>query len=1114
MKKIFQTPTGNTAEDEQNNKRHAKRYRVYLIILAVWVAFLLILITILTPMLVLQRQDSDLEMVHRDEEAALANNYTTQFRDSILGAISAVYGVEGYIMGEMKTLPQLNATPAERVVGQYFPMFYSYAELVASSSSSIALFATAPGGVILQAYPKLAELSIDGWDLMNSSGYGVNYTDPGAAQRTDPMETVNSGVLALTGPYHGAGLPIVDDSGELEAVSDVWWVDLHQPIYNATSTATISSATFWGFAIVALAVDGLIRDKGFPAAMDSSMMAYVVYTIIGNTSSTCSVIMASSAFGNQTDCNTKDMQDFINDATTRDVLKEQLSWKISLKSTKRVNQLTTEVRNAIVISSVVGVLLVFALCVYLIVRCTRVYDGSVHAPKMAPFAMLTIGPCRGEELWDLASDQMVEVTEQLGQVLARQMVKHHAYQIQQVHPLTTSYVTRSVAAAVQMAFGTIEELHSDPIDDPLRRLLGDDGCLLLSYAVHWCTDAAVRVESLGGGLRYDGPDVVYGGRMWVFAGPNVVTVSPAALPSTMRMAHLKSRLFDSVFLRGVTTRQDLYVVTDTTDHRLKEAEAVAAEQVRRAREAQLQYAADKEAEPGSSDYAHRDRLLTSYPRTGYNGTSDLDGTSFFARGTGGTGGVLGSGGSSSQPSSNGDGDGRGGLAGARGGASGGVVVTRKDGVVGVCGVPTAIMVPSSSAEHALAGDGGPSQRSPTSSALELERRMVRRPARPRSAANVVSASSTSSSSAVNTRADREVDLAAAQLAWRAPVHPSASYSVHTPQTPPLQPLTSGTPGAAADHGARHHRSYPPLHSAHPAPHSSSSGSGSGGGGGSAVRHSDLLPTNPFVVVPPSAKVIAALHGLGGGGVGGGGVGGGGGGGIAAGVGGGVGGGVGPASTTTVSSDESNGGRRGGNALPTSVYDNPLAHDMNMAAAAAKANAPGGGGAAAIGGSTLVACTSNNNDGSAAMHGSAPAVDTFSTDLLLRPAISTQADLLLRTVFDRQAVALDVSYDSVRVLVYYFYCSYKILFRPLAAPELHNIYRRLMAAFGVPHQGILEHLAARCAIRFLQRHEETQTLLWDQQHRLQAHNRSASVGTHTNTTTTASVSDEGAASISA
>ncbi|KAI5690670.1 hypothetical protein MNV84_01096 [Leishmania braziliensis] len=1029
MKKIYHIPTGNSAEDEQNNKRQAKRYRVYFIILAVLVALLLMLTTILTPMLLLQHHDSQLEQRHRDEERLAARDYATSFRDAILGAISAVYGVEGYVMGVMKTLPNLNDTPAQRVEGQYFSQFYRYAELVASAAPHISLFATAPGGVILQVYPLKEESPLKGWDLLNSSGSGTNHTDPAKGQRQDPYTVISTGMLDLTGPYKSSTLPALYGVNSYDEVN-MWWVDLRQPIYNATSTALISNSTFWGFGIVVFSVDGLMQRYNFTKVMDSNEMAYVVYTMDNASSGSCTVIIASPIFNGETDCNTTSMQKFIKEATTRDVLSEKISWRISLKSTKRVNQFTPKVRNIIIISSIIGVFALFALCVCMIVRCTRVYDGTKHAPKMAPFAMLTIGPCRGEELWDLASDQMVEVTERLGHVLAQQMVRHGAYQIQQVHPLTTSYVTRSVAAAVQMAFSTIEELYSCPIDDPLRRLLGDEGRLLLSYAVHWCTDAAVRLEVMGSGLRYEGPDVVYSGRMWVFAGPNVVTVSPAALPSAKRMPHVKCKLFDSVFLRGVTTRQDLYVVTDTSNHHLKEAEAFAAEQVRRARQAQLQYTAGKETEPGSTLYTPQGRLFT-YPRIGYE-NSDLDNDSLCLARTAADGASAASGNRISShpiPFANSTGGSHVAAGGIRKGA-------RKDERVGSCSVP------ASTPDGVLAGTGENGSESPSALSFVVpQRRMVRRPARKSKLANVVLGSPTSSSNVANVQTGNAVEMAAVN-----------------PQTPLLQhnatlsssASTSGTNDISGNH------------------------SRSAIGAANNAQHPDVLPANPLVVVPPSTTMVAAAHGPGGGSDG--------------------------SSPSTSSRNCESSVWRPGN-IPPFVGDNPLAGSNT---------GPGPTGGRGAVSSPSVCATSHNSDGSAALQDNTSVLDNFSSDLLLRPVISSQSDLLLRAVFDRQAVALDLSYDSVRVLVYYFYSSYKILFRPLAAPELHNIYRRLVTAFGVPQQGILEHLAARCATRYLQRHEETQTRLWDQQHRLQAHIRSLSAST---AVATSSVSDDETANIS-
>jgi hypothetical protein len=713
---------------------------------------------------------------------------------------------------------------------------------------------------------------------------------------------------------------------------------------------------------------------------------------------------------------------------------------------------------------------------------------------------------------------------------------------------------------VQMAFDAIEELQTAPVDEPLRHLLGDDGRLLLSYAVHWCSDAVVRLDPMDGGYRYEGPDVVYGGRMWVFAAPNVVTVSPAALAAATRMPQVRGKLFDSVFLRGVTARQNLYVITDPTKHKLREAEALAAEQVRRARQAQREM-----AELKSSDVDRHQRHLTySFNRSEYD-SSDLDVDSFSGCPRINDSGSGNSDHSTPTPALR------------QRTSTAGKTTVKRDNVAGITVVtPTSIIVPASATDAPLFANvtGTSTAVGPTGVATnplvsplavptkpQEERRMVRRPSGYSS--SVTSSANESAGSddgdgkpAAESKSndDNEEDdeggfphcpgnkaaetfvegcagVAGTHQASqqqqpkqtaRLQASPHGIYAALLPALPPISstqtsaattaPTITAMTGVAGQ--ANIDDSPLPCMSSRRAletlytggtcvvPPSTSTTTASPTLNGSVAaststttigsgtqRHGDAPTQKPLVVVPPSAE-LAGTTGLGAHGV---------------------------SSKSSSGTPPSDGAALGHRTTigAASSYDNPLAHDlaaapsMKAAAAAAAAVAQGctpldGGGGLTNTSAPFVAVLSFASDGGL-LADSGVSLDNFSSDLLLRPAITVQADHLLRTVFDRQAVALDVSYDSVRVLVYYFYSSYKILFRPLAAPERHNIYRRLVTAFGVPQQGILEHLAARCAIRFLQRHEETQTLMWDQQRRLQVHAHP--------TTASASVSDEGGRSSS-
>ncbi|CCW69542.1 unnamed protein product [Phytomonas sp. Hart1] len=107
-------------------------------------------------------------------------------------------------------------------------------------------------------------------------------------------------------------------------------------------------------------------------------------------------------------------------------------------------------------------------------------------------------------------------------------------------------------------------------------------------------------------------------------------------------------------------------------------------------------------------------------------------------------------------------------------------------------------------------------------------------------------------------------------------------------------------------------------------------------------------------------------------------------------------------------------------------------------------------------------------------------DAVST-LLLHPSIPAWQDANLRTAFEKQAVTVKLQFERVRLIMYYFFSCYKLLFRRLATPERINIFRRLVTVFGVPENDILENLAARCVIRHIKQHEEARALLEMQSH---------------------------------
>ncbi|KAL7700668.1 hypothetical protein NQL31_007147 [Lotmaria passim] len=769
----------------------ASQTRIYLLIVAFVFCLLFIFVAIFTPLIIFNNQDSTYFTNMISLERTLANAAVTPFRQAISNASVLTKALEGYVVSRMTTLPDLNSSAKARIAsqGNDFADFDTILPTITKGVKFVAMVSLQPGGVYAMTWP--LEPSMLGRDVLLSTDYAQTLSPT-------PQDTLRTGKVAYIGPSKSVA----------KYMHGLWTMTVRRPVYNRTNvSAPIHPKTFWGFTQSSVNISAILETRPFDfrhCCSSGGRLGKVDYLLTTKISNTAQRTVVATSLPKTS---LVEVENFILKGTSVAVMPNH-PFTVTVRGSYYGARLSANNVTTVVATVIAGLFLVFAIFAAFIIFHCRPYDALRHAPKLAPFAMLTVGPCRGEELWELASDQMVEVTDRLGKMLARQMVRHHAYQIQQVHPLTTSYVTRGVAAAVQMAFDTIEELHRHPIDEPLRRLLGDDGRLLLSYAVHWCNDAVVRLDPMEGGYRYEGPDVVYGGRMWAFAAPSVVTASEA-------VAHALPRF-------GL-------------------------------------------------------RCLTAEPYRRVN-------------------------------------------------------VVRSRSVCGASSGAATIYVPfpALTAAEATAGLG-----SGGGAAIAA----VKAAATHDGDADVVLPSQTLLS-LVDTR--RPVLVAARDAA---------------PHSHPCPPLSASFPAVAAS-------------SPHPA-HDAESMNQSGNVRSGSFSHSgEEESTAPVLQAPVPLSVGTEL---------------------------------GPS------------------------------HPMTMAMRR----------------SSLVI----EGDGV--------------TRALLRPFIPHALDVALHMAFDYQSITLGMTYDSVRVLVYYFYSSYKILFRPLAAPERHNIYRRLVTAFGVPQQGILEHLAARCAIRCLQ-----------------------------------------------
>ncbi|RNF03498.1 hypothetical protein TraAM80_05670 [Trypanosoma rangeli] len=783
------------------------------------------------------------------EEVTEAEKLVSVFTDAMNGVISTVYAHEGLVMGSIKVIPPFNASVEARTKNQNFPGF----NLVASyfnSSQHLALQVLAPGGVALHLFPMVNTILMR--DFLNDYSMGS----------PTPIQTVDTARTAVLGPLYNS----------LPSLNALWQLFVRGSIYNATRVADETRVNFWGFSIAVLSLDSLMDENLRGTHFWKNEMEYLIYTT--DETSQRIIPIRFSRGKNLTD---EGFRKFIETGTTRSVLGSSRAWYVCMRGNHQDNNPTKTTIALIVVFAVLLSILIFTGGASAVLLCLKEYDGVAHAPKVTPFALAVIGLCNAERLWELAPDHMLVVSERLAALQRRHIIRHNVYEAMQLHPYSTTVAARSVDAAVRICFSLIEELQSQPIDEPLRELLGEDGSIFIACAVHWCMDATVRVESSSDTVRYEGPDLVYCGRMWMFAAPNKVTISRAAREMALQMEGVQIVPLASVFLRGVEKRQELFTVTNPQSKRLAQASRCAGERV----------GPTMQCSSLVTELRQDDNPL-SLGREAFASASLCPVNVAELRAA------------ASSVSSAGLGKEVAEVGGRRGG----------NGV-------------------RVGGDDSPEQYLP-----DGKRRRK---------------------------------------------HSSQS---NVPKT-----------------------------------------------------LIELLPTEAVEMYRLSMDESRTR-----------------------------------AHSTTAD------GEQQGRTIVKGCGHGPVTRGSTTVWNIKKARP--------------------NEKNSGASSDTGHVEDSHEGDIVTeamrRPIIPAFVDAHLRAIFERHAVILDFSYNSVRTVVFYFYSAFKLLLKPLAAPERNNVFRRLVIAFGIPSENVLEHLAVRCVLRYIRQSEEVRSMLWnrEQQMRLRSLAKSA------------------------
>lgn len=217
--------------------------------------------------------------------------------------------------------------------------------------------------------------------------------------------------------------------------------------------------------------------------------------------------------------------------------------------------------------------LVFLTLFFLIRLTVRAYDAFQCAPKNPPFALLKIGPQYGQELWNLAPEEMRQAAHKWSQLLDGSMKRFHAYPLSRLQLYTTTFVFNTVSDAVLMAGHVLEEISGAKgsssitqrrrIDEELVNLLGEDGKFVVTCVIHWCTDATVTEVSSNEVMQYKGNDVLLGSKLWFAAPSQSLILSNAAKDELVHGEGAECQLTYAcgVLITGYSGTQDLFLLS-------------------------------------------------------------------------------------------------------------------------------------------------------------------------------------------------------------------------------------------------------------------------------------------------------------------------------------------------------------------------------------------------------------------------------------------------------------------------------------------------------------------------------------------------------------------------
>lgn len=414
--------------------------------------------------------------------ATWQNILLSKIEVSVAGANAA----SGFVSASIKTLPNYSAPAAERIAGQYFERFDSYAQLLLATNPVIMSMQLQAGGAVSQTVPP--NLSI-GFDVLATN------------QRADVLATAQSGAVTIGGPR--------------ALVQGGFALIVRVPAYN-TSLPYRNLSSWWGSIINFVNATRFVQDIGIWEQLRREGVEWVL--AVNGT-------LVQIGMDNRT-------------KTREAIMKEGRPFVITLRSSAVwVLWLYAPGQPAMdtgfIVTVVVGSFACALTAIVLYFAVRKILSSMVVqvAPPKLPLAYCVVTILKTDDLWNAVSADMVVLCRTVETQLATVAARHACYVTKSLAQHCFVVAAPSVEAGLEVSLSLMEWCHTPNAfpEDIAGMLKLHQLAVECSGSIGFVGDASTARKVTQGDLcLYEGPEVSATVKLSRRAQPNIVLLSEAA----------------------------------------------------------------------------------------------------------------------------------------------------------------------------------------------------------------------------------------------------------------------------------------------------------------------------------------------------------------------------------------------------------------------------------------------------------------------------------------------------------------------------------------------------------------------------------------------------------